>query len=529
MIRQPQKSKLKNRSENVVVVARPAPTKGWNTRDSKAMMDPRYALYLENWFPTPSVIQLRKGAANWLTGMTGVVKTLMPWHGTTGAPLNRILAMTDAGIFNATSSGAVGANLQVRTLGYGQYCDYTTTAGSYLITVNGTDDLARYDGTAFTTVANYAISGGGTLNTNVIINVSVFKRMLFFIEKASMNFYYLPVDSIAGTVGKFPLGGLFDKGGSLVAHGTWTVDAGEGQDDYSAFITSEGQVAIYRGTDPASAATWALVGVFNLGQPLGYKCFQKYGGDLLCITRQGIFPMAKAFLSATLNLKAAINDNIVSTFLAAAYNYGANRGWQVAISPQDSLLLVNIPVTEFTSSVQYVMNTTTGAWCRFTGWDAACFEILDNQLYMGMSGKVAKAWYGLDDFGSIISCYAKPAFDYFQPRGRLKFMKMVQPILTIQGTVGVDQALDIDFADGNTYDSTSFTTGGTGAVFDTGIWVADGGLGSVWAGDPTPSLDWKTLSAMPFRCAAPRLRVLSQGATVEWAATNYAFEVGGIV
>jgi hypothetical protein len=108
----------------------------------------------------------------------------------------------------------------VITSGKLQYVNYTTTGGSFLFYVNGVDDLRSYNGAAVTTVANFPITGGGTLNTNQIINISIFKHKLFFIEKASMNFYYLPVDSIGGNVGKVPMGALFTKGGYLMAHGT---------------------------------------------------------------------------------------------------------------------------------------------------------------------------------------------------------------------------------------------------------------------------------------------------------------------
>lgn len=50
---------------------------------------------------------------------------------------------------------------------------------------------------------------------------------------------------------------------------TWTLDSGEGLDDYLVVTTSEGQVGVFRGTDPTSVATWGLVGVWNLGEPIG--------------------------------------------------------------------------------------------------------------------------------------------------------------------------------------------------------------------------------------------------------------------
>lgn len=44
--------------------------------------------------------------------------------------------------------------------------------------------------------------------------VWVYKNRLFFVEKDSLNAWYLPVDSIGGAAEKFPLGGVFTRGGS---------------------------------------------------------------------------------------------------------------------------------------------------------------------------------------------------------------------------------------------------------------------------------------------------------------------------
>jgi hypothetical protein len=175
------------------------------------------------------------------------------------------------------------------------------------------------------------------------------------------------------------------------------------------------------------------------------------------------------------------------------------------------------------------MNTETGAWARFVNWDAACFEILDNQVYMGMAGKVAKAWYGTADFDGVISCYAKPAFDYLRPAGRQKLMKLVRPTLAIAGRASVDIELDTDFQDGTSYGASSFPVSTGTSNFDTANWVADGGTGAVWAGDAIPNANWRTLAGAAFLCAAPRLRVLAQNCTVSWSSTDFVYEVGGIM
>ena len=93
------------------------------------------------------------------------------------------------------------------------------------------------------------------------------------------------------------LGSVFRRGGRIEACYTWTIDAGAGADDHFAIITSNGEVAVYRGTDPSSASDWSLIGVFMLGHPLGRRCGTKMGGDLVINSTEGLLPLSKALLS----------------------------------------------------------------------------------------------------------------------------------------------------------------------------------------------------------------------------------------
>jgi hypothetical protein len=56
------------------------------------------------------------------------------------------------------------------------------------------------------------------------------------------------------------------------------------------FVTDQGEVMVYRGTDPSSASTWALIGIWIVGAPIGNRCLMKYGGDLLVLTLDGLDP-----------------------------------------------------------------------------------------------------------------------------------------------------------------------------------------------------------------------------------------------
>lgn len=519
-MRTPLRSKRPGKQEILSSDTWPAPVLGWNTRDSQAAMNPSYALYMDNWWPTAKTVQIRKGALDFATGLASTpVKTLCAWN---GADSNKLFAATDSGLYDITAGGAIGAVDQVLTNGRVESINFNTTGGSYLVCVNGTDELCYYDGTSWTDVTDFTVNGGGTLLTTDISNIHSFKRGLFFIKKNSLSFFYLPIDQILGTVSEFPLGAVFSKGGYLVAQGTWTVDGGKGVDDLTAFVTSEGQIALYQGTDPSDSTAWVLVGVFDLARPIGNRCFCKFGGDLLYMSYLGCEGLSKYLQSTKIDMKPAITNTIAEAFTDAASNYGSNYGWEFCVSPNENILLVNIPLNEYSTSVQYVMNTNTGAWCRFTGWNVFCWVLFGNTLYGGMAGKVGKFWQDGGDFGSLIQCYVKQAPQYLRPRSRQKQTRLLQPIFKIGGRVAVDAAIDNDFAENDNYGQGVFTAVANSrfdsARFDSAIW------GQI----AQPKVDWITVADNMGYAKALRLRVLASDATVEWSATNVLYESGAL-
>jgi hypothetical protein len=520
-MRQPLRSKRPAKQEILSSDAWPAPVLGWNTRDSQANMNRGYALYMENWWPTAKTVQIRKGAMDHATGLgTTPIKTMLSWNGVSSS---KLFAVTDSGLYDATTAGAIGAVSQALTNGRVESVNFRTTGGSYLVCVNGTDDLVYYNGAAWASVANFVIGAGpATLLTKDIVNIHSFKRGLYFLKKDSLSFFYLPIDQILGTVSEFPLGAVFDKGGHLVAQGTWTVDGGKGVDDYTAFVTSEGQLALYQGTDPGSSTTWALVGVFDVARPVGNRCFCKFGGDLLYMSYLGCVGLSKFLQSTKIDMKPSITDTIAEAFTDAASNYGGLYGWEFVVSPNENILLVNIPTSEYSVSVQYVMNTNTGAWCKFTGWNVFSWVLFDNTLYGGMAGKVGKFWQDGGDFGSLIQCYVKQAPIYLSPRARMKQVRLLQPILKIGGRVAVDAAIDSDFEENDNYGQAVFTTVAN-SRFDSALFDS-----AVWGQIAQTTINWITVGDEMGYAKALRLRVLASDATVEWSATNVLYESGAL-
>lgn len=369
-----------------------------------------------------------------------------------------------------------------------------------------------------TPVINAAITG---VTPSTLTHVNAHKNRLYFIQNNSLSAWYLPTNSIGGAAQELRFSSLFTRGGYLVAMGTWTVDGGYGLDDYAVWITSEGQVAVYRGTDPAAPGTWALVGIYELSAPVGRDCFQKYGGDLLCITKEGLAPLTKALISSAVTDRMMLTDNIQHTVSSYTTLYGANAGWKILLYPEENVLIVNVPASASTS-YQLVMNTISGAWSQFKNWNAASWERHQGAIYFSTGTNVALAWTGNQDAGQPIAFEGLQSFHYANSPAQLKQVKMLRPLLSVDGTPNVLLGVNADFDTSTPTGLVSFAQN-TASVWDTALW--DSGI---WTGDPTIKRDWQTAFAMGYCFAAHMVGTISTS-SLSWISTDYVIEAGGIV
>ncbi len=402
--------------------------------------------------------------------------------------------------------------------------------GTYTITVTGASTFTYVLAGALgvttvtgivTPATNFAITGVAPAS---LISVTAFKNRLFFIEKTSTRAWYLPVLSIGGAAAQLDFGSLFSRGGYLMAMGTWSLDAGYGMDDYAVFVSSEGQVAVYKGTDPAAAATWALVGIYDIGSPIGRRCLMKYAGDLTIICQDGLAPLSKALMSSRVNSQEMLTDKIQHAIGDYIVAYSANFGWETVLFPKENMLLMNVPVNGGTS-VQVAMNTISGAWSRFTGWNAACWELHGDNLYFGTSGKVCKAWDTTADNGTNINFNAQQSFNYFGSGSQLKKVNMVRPIIATDGTPTILFGVNVDFDTSDPQGNPSFAPYAQAvAVWDSSTW--DGA--SVWGGEMTIKRDWQTAFGIGY-CIAGHMKGYAQGLRLRWSSTDFLVDDGGVL
>ena len=400
--------------------------------------------------------------------------------------------------------------------------------GTYVVTVTGTTTLTYTMATApsgnATVVGTYTTIGITGVNSNTFINVNLFKNRLYFTEKDTLNCWYLPVDSIGGAASPLYFGGIARNAGYLQAMGTWTLDAGQGADDYAVFVTSMGEVIVYNGTNPDNADTWQLKGVWQLGQTFSRRCFFKWAGDLLLLTQDGLVPLASALQSSRLDPRINLTDKIYFPISQAASLYYAEFGWQINYFAGENMLILNIPIPN--GIEQYVMHTITKSWARFINIQSYCWEVSgDADMHFGGNGFVGTFYSALSDDGNNISATAQQAYSYFDSAGQLKRFTLVRPILQSTGGVpAVLCGLSVDFDTQSQLGQVSFnpTTQSEG-IWDTATWDKN-----IWSGGLITTKIWQGVTGLGFS-GSVNLNAVSRNIELHWASTDYVMERGGVL
>jgi len=400
--------------------------------------------------------------------------------------------------------------------------------GTYVITVTGTTTFTYTMATApsgnATVMGTYTTIGITGVDSSTFINVNLFKNRLYFTQKDTLNCWYLPVNSIGGVASPLYFGSIARNAGYLQAMGTWTLDAGQGADDYAVFVTSMGEVIVYNGTNPDNADTWQLKGVWQLGQTFSRRCFFKWSGDLLLLTQDGLVPLASALQSSRLDPRINLTDKIYFPISQAASLYYNQFGWQINYFAGENMLILNIPIPN--GIEQYVMHTITKSWARFTNIQGYCWEVSgDADMHFGSNGFVGTFYSALSDDGNNISATAQQAYSYFDSAGQLKRFTLVRPILQSTGGVpAVLCGLSVDFDTQSQLGQVSFnpTTQSEG-IWDTATWDKN-----IWGGGLITTKIWQGVTGLGFS-GSVNLNAVSRNIELHWASTDYVMERGGVL
>lgn len=516
------------------IVSLPAPTGGINDIDPIAAMSPEFCLDLENFYPQTGALTTRRGFKEWTTNLPGTVDTLMTYSAVDGS--SQLFACTNAGIYDITlSTDTPVLATDLLTYGAVEWCQYSNVAGNFMVVTNGVDAALLYDGTVWsqfvtsdTPTAPGEIKG---VDPTVLTGVTSYKGRLWFSQQDSLTAWYLPFDSIAGEAKPFYLGGSLPRGGYLVEIITWSLDSGSGMDDKLGFFSSQGEFLIYTGTDPAGDDTWELESMFFISAPIGSSPSCELGGDVILMTRNGIIPLSSV-VKGEANI--AVSNSALSKRISRTLNRIVNSrsftpNWEIQNVPTLQALVITIPATSDAPAYQYVMNSLTGAWTRFT-LPSKCGGLFKGKFYFGTSdgrvcvyGDVSKDNVLLDNTGGEeVVCYVFSAYNYFGDPTTNKHFKMVRPIFQAVNPPGYILRLNMDY-DIAALGGNPPAPGAGGLEY---LWNAADSLWdqAFWASAGTVYHPWTGVVGMGF-CAALLMKVIASE-TSNFAAVETVFEVG---
>lgn len=416
----------------------PAPVGGINDLDGLAVMGPEFMIDSMNFFPDTAALRVRRGYREYTIGLLAPVKTLMDYNRVDGT--TQVYAATDTNIYPVVNTNGPAPVMTV-TNGVFDYTNFATTGAQYLIACNGNESIL-YQGSVWkkwTEVAVPAAPGEVFgVNPNSFIAVQAHKARLWFLTNGSMTAWYLPVDSVGGEAKPFFLGGLFKRGGYLIAMARWSMDTGDGLDDRLLFITSNGEIASYSGNDPANASDWSLDAIYFVGAPLGPRAIVDYGGDVLFLSRRGLLPFS-ALLQGTeqeIIYSNVLTKRISRTLISLTADSVATFPIEVNFHPNIGAVIINLFDLSTNAPLQLVMNFLTGAWGKFD-YPVRTIKSFDRNIFMGTEdGRVLYITQNeyvdnvlrLGSGGDPIQAYAFSAYSYLDNPTANKHAKFMRPV-----------------------------------------------------------------------------------------------------
>lgn len=481
-----------------------------------------------------SVQQVGVSGGDYLIGVNGVDRGQIfdgtDWHPWVGVAINDLgydALTTDFALGETVTGGTSGATATIQGIVKASATAGTLKLGPITGTFQDNEAITSASGAAVvngtaSSASSITVSG---VTTSTLSAVWLHQTRLFFTQANSLTAWYLPAAQVGGTANSLSLAGVFQRGGALLAGGTWSTDSGDGKDDLCVFISTEGEVAVYAGNDPSDANAWSLQGRYDIGKPLGKRGLMRAGGDLLIATDDGIVPLSMVVQRdpATLSLGA------VTAPIRRAWQDEAQRatgGVELHRWPDQNLMLTVLP----DATRMLTANLQTGAWAVQSGWDGTCGAVYLERGFVGRGdGYVYEINKGGRDNGDTFVASVCFSFSDAGDPTAYKIANLARLSYFAATPVSYRLTVGVDY-------SPQFGAAAPAADVATMVWGASVWGGAEWGGDveePRAAYvdRWRSVAGAGY-ALAPQVQITSGAAaalSVEVIAVDMMIEGGGRV
>lgn len=497
---------------------------GLNAKDPIVNMGEQYALSLINLIPTTQSLIRRKGyeLVNTVSADNSI-EGLFSYNKIDGSSV--LIATANKDFFNvATNTSILGSPAPTITSNKWRAVNFSNR----MYFVNGVDDVVYYDGTSVKS-AGYTISG--VAPTIKFSNVSHYRQRIYFVQSDSLSLWYGGLGYIQGDLSEYDMSTIFTKGGRIVYAGASTNEIGGNDANIFCVVTSVGEVVFFEGYSPDSE-TWQIRGHFYISDILptsrGDPCFN-YGSDLQLITSEGIVSISSILNGSKSEFDEqkykSLTDNIVLKFSKAVQTSGSYFGWQGCYSSDNNIIVVNVPTSSNTSE-QYVMHTTSRAWCQFSGINALRWCSSGGKLYFGDSS--GNVWLYTGDKDGVTSLYngdsvyikIETAYSSLGVPTLNKKLGLVRPIFKHSTDISLSGVVTSDYIMKVPLSFPTIRNDNAGGAWNNGDWDI-----STWGGS---AVDWFTASINGIgRVFSIALEGNSEESSFELFEFDLTFERGG--
>ena len=381
-----------------------APIKGIDSRVSLTEGSELNCVYTFNLVPFEYGMAVRKGYREWQidvdTGIGSGIHTILPFDGIEeqGAG-DKLFAITNEGIWDVTIPNAAPilkiafADPQPQS-GYGVFCHYVgDNEEDVLFYADNINGLFEYDAQADTWAVGPTFTADPPDDppiTSDIRFIMIHKERLWFFEESSTKAWYLEVGAKAGKATPFFFGSKFRHGGSLEGLFNWSVDSGNGLDDFLVAVSHAGDVLTYQGNNPDTVEDWQLRGTYYIGELVQGPFFgSEHGGELYLLSTFGLTSMndlLQGVDTAVLGeggMQHSISGKITGLLRLHIQATINDFGWQVQTIPSEGGLLISGPRQGSSPFVQYFYNLSTSSWGLWRDTPIECFNSWNGSVVFG--------------------------------------------------------------------------------------------------------------------------------------------------
>ena len=474
----------------------PAAVHGVNAISGIARMGPEECIYCYNLLAEDFGMEVRDGYVEWANGWVGgPAKTVITFQGNVDAD-DMLWVANEEGIWNVTAKGTTAPVQELvwpssgGNAGICSYVNFTNDGNErFLLLCDGQNGYYVWE--QATGLWAQGTFSAGDVDVELLDFVMIWKKRVWFIERASANAWYLPTASFSGNATAFNFGDQFRFGGALVSLNNWTLDGGEGIDDYLVALSAAGDVVVYRGTDPSEAADFGVHGSWYVGEvPIGNRIASEFSGELYVISVYGLVAMSQLLNGADSADPNTYVTRKISPYVRQVMDETIKEfGWHIHVHPKQSILYLNSPPRFSKPQLAFTLYLGNMSWSIVRGlnkshtanWQGEVYwtDLNRNKLYV-QAGNVDGVYLDpeVDGQPEAIDWDMLTSYQDLGEPARFKRCQYVRPMFIGQGLPAFQVEAYYDYEIDEQYGypvigPSNHSTWGT-AVWDVDVWA--GGL-----------------------------------------------------